>query len=144
MDYHTHQKEVLKQLAEFERTTGNGNVKNANVAMAKIVKSLLVMLEYKANVDVTPLVQPVIAPQVSYQKVVDKLMEEDTGFLVKNMEIENSLPVLNKTSTDDVKEVEIGTKEVLGYADTAPSNLEVPDEEDNVDVKPSKRGGRNK
>jgi hypothetical protein len=45
MSYAKHRAEVTNSLREFERVTGTGNMKSSNLAMVKIVKSLVAMME---------------------------------------------------------------------------------------------------
>ena len=45
MSYNKHHREMHEMLREFDRVTGTGNMKAANAAMAKIVRSLVAMIE---------------------------------------------------------------------------------------------------
>ena len=45
MSYNKHHREMHELLREFDRVTGTGNMKLANAAMSKIIRSLVAMIE---------------------------------------------------------------------------------------------------
>ena len=118
MTYQIHKNSLNETLREYERVTGTGNMKQANLAMAKIIRSLVSMIE---NIPAKPCsncecgTKPIL-PMVPKLNQIEFVAPEE--ILTKSVALEpqsvvNEPPTLHgqpEQSEDDV-ELDDDTKE---------------------------------
>jgi len=102
MSYDKSHTELHKNLTEFERLTGTGNVKLANTVLAKIIRSLVVMIETTKGCGnhSTPLINPPLLNRVMPKLIADDPVAQMRNIAPKHEVIENEISSVDDFTTE--------------------------------------------